>query len=899
MRITIFNAEKSKNKKPKSPYTIKSGYYDCFEFKTLEVDTLKDCLDILSNEWILSNPVCIEEPIIIQRLKRHITNIRCPSPGCVVVDIDKVKSYNDMKSILEYFRLSEFNIILGKSKNWNGKDNFNLKGFIECSFNNDWINNRNFMSIINDKISKWGKVDGSASTDTSVQAPLFRNEVLLHKLDSSHKIDDDFITLNLKYIKTKKENEFVRNVDTSKMINLCYEIYTKKGFKLITSRGDTINWEHPNEVKSKGGYFTYISSPHIMHHHSKEKSINIFNDIRQTKEGQEFIKEQTAYELKKQFEEFKGEYKNNLLVNKQYLVMDDKLKSFIYKFLNEGDILKVKSAMGTGKSWIIDEVIRESKNLGKRVLLLSNRISVAQDYSEKYKIKTYLMSDDDAWKDGEDLIIQMDSLCKYDIRSFDIVILDEFVSLMFQSINSMKDERRPFNSAKFYNILKTKQLVMADAFLSGYEDCFYENKEIFYIQNNYRDEIDATYYESHNTFVERILLELENKKDDENITASIMSNNVINAIYDLCTNAGYKVFKLTSNTSDDAKKIIYKLFEDDVNDKWDLLLYSPTLTVGVSNMNNCTHHFHYDGGNAADVISSLQMVKRSRKMTHLHMFLKDRILLEPTDAETLDDLFNQNIDRFFKGHSSTTITIEVDENANFTLSPIGRFMNKIQALFNRLENNHKLSFNVLLNDQFKFKSVNILKTKGTLKFNNQIKITKENIKNKTIESLNDTNFKYIDDMDLLIRSGRTLSDNEKMNIMLKELTNKVNTNDDNIIKEIAKADIRQDFKFNNKISNIILLYKKDILTINNEIDTLLSTGTNSKYFKERVNILRDMCKLFNFKFESWYSIKAIKEIEVGYKLNNMKSLLRSIGYEYKNNRYTLNDDVSKYFKYFL
>lgn len=898
MRITVFNAEKSKNKKPKSPYDINSNLSECFEFKTIEVDTLKECFDILSNEWILSNAICIEQPVIFRRLKNNITHLRCPNPSCVVVDIDKVKTYNNMKNILDFFKSSDFNIILGKSKNWNGTDNFNLKGFIECSFTNNWITNRNFMSIINDKISKWGVVDGSASTDTSVQAPLFRNEVLLHRLDSSLKIDNDYITLNLKYIKNKKENDFIKNVDTSKLIQLCYEIYFKKGFRVITSRGMTLNWEHPNEVKSKGGYFTYVDSPHIMHHHCKEKSFNIFNEIRQTKEGQEFIKEQTAYALKKQFEEFKSDYKNNLIINKPYLTVDDQMKKFINKFMDNGDILKIKSAMGTGKSWVIDEIISVSKAKGLRVLLLSNRISVAQDYSEKYKIKTYLMNDEQSWVSGEDLIVQMDSLYKYDLREFDIIILDEFVSLMFQTITSMKDDRRPFNASKFYHILKTKKIVIADAFLSGYEDCFYENKEIYYIQNNHRDLIDVTYYENHNTFAERILEELHKKDINDTITASIMSNNVINAIYDICTDAGFRVFKLTSNTSDDAKKIIYKLFENNVNHKWDLLLYTPTLTVGVSNMNNCKHHFHYDGGNAADVISSLQMVKRSRKMENLHIFLKDRMLLEPTDAETLDDLFNQNIDRLFKGQANG-ITIEVDENANFVLSPIGRFMNQIQALFNRLENNHKLSFNVLLNDQFKFKSSVVVKGTGKLKFNSIIKETKEKIKRNTLESLDDCKFNYVDDIEQLVKSGRSLSENEKLNIMLHEISSRVNVSDENIIKEIAKADIRSDYKFNGEINNIILLYKKEILKINNEIDALLTNGTKTKEFKERVNILRDMIKLFNYKLESWYSNKRIKEIEVEYKLNNFKNILKSIGYKNKNHRYTLNPDVAKYFKYFL
>ena len=73
---------------------------------------------------------------------------------------------------------------------------------------------------------------------------------------------------------------------------------------------------------------------------------------------------------------------------------------------------------------------------------------------------------------------------------------------------------------------------------------------------------------------------------------------------------------------DSTKKLIYDLFEKNEHDKWDVLIYSPTLTVGVSNMNNNYYHFHYDSSISTDVISSLQMIKRTRKAKEIHMFIK-------------------------------------------------------------------------------------------------------------------------------------------------------------------------------------------------------------------------------------------------------------------------------------
>jgi hypothetical protein len=894
MRVTTFNAIMNDNKKPTSPYKQGTNLADCFEFVTHQLDTLDECFELLTKNWVLTNASCIEEPLLARRIKKNFTDIRCTKPGAVILDIDDIKTYDDMKKVIDFFKKSDFNIILGKSKNWDGKVKFNLKGFIEVDFTNDWITNRNFMNILNEMTTQGCTIDGSASTDTSVQAPINRNDILLNKQDSNASINNDWIEINSKYIKTKKENVFFQNFDSSKLLHVCYQIYSKKGFSVVTSRGETVNWQHPDEIKSKGGYFSYIATPHIMHHHNKEKSFNIFNEIKATKEGQEFLKEQSAFDLKKQFEEHKDVYKNQMVLNKQLLTIDKSMSSFIDKFLKDGDIFKIKSAMGTGKSIIINEIIDKAKQLNKKILLISNRISVAKDYSEKYSIKTY---QNDTWKPGEHLIVQMDSLHHYDLRDFDLVILDEFVSLMFQSINSLQEDMIPFNISKFYYILKNKQIVMADAFLSGYEDCFYKSKEIYYINNEYRDKIDLTQYDSINTFVESLIDAVKNKKSNENVTASIMSLNVINTIYDIVEEMGYKVFKLTGTTSEDVKSTIYKLFEEDENDKWDLLLYSPTLTVGVSNMNNCTHHYHYDGSNSADTISSLQMVKRSRKMKHLHICMKQKIYLEPTEANTLNDLFNQNIEMNFKG-STNSIKIDVDENANFTLSKVGKFMNKILALYNRLENNHKLSFNVLLHDQFDFKETKVHGI-GRLKFNKIMKKVKLKLQNESIGLVEGYNLEYRANIEEIIKSGRTLNENEKVELMLYELEQKMNTSDIDIIKHVAKSDIKNNHKLTSRILNLCILYRKDIMQINNDIDKLLSSGSNSKELKIRTNILKDFNKLFNYKLHQWYSLNDIKKVEEEFKLNNMKTVLREIGYKKVRERWVLDEDVKKYFKYFL
>lgn len=897
MKITAFNAIKDRNKVPKSPYDDNS-----FVFITKDVSTLKECFDIMSEEWILSNSLCIEEPLKSTRDKNALSQHRCPKSGVVTLDIDDIKSYTNMRDIITYFKSQPFNIILGKSKNWDGKKKFNLKGFIEVEFDTNWKNVKEFLSILNEFIGNKGNVDLSASSDVSLQAPLLRNEVLLLQ-ESFEPVKYDYIDINRKFIEVKKESEFIQSFDTSKLINICFDIYRRKGFSVVHSRNnETINWQHPSEVKSKGGYFTYITAPHIMHHHNKDKSFNIFNEIKETKEGKEFIKEQTSYSLKKQFEKHKKTYHNELIVNKQLIEIDDRVKKFLTSFMENGDVLKIKSAMGTGKSIMIDEIISQSRELSKRVLLVSNRVSVALDYSNKYSIKTYLSKGDEIWQPGEDLIVQLDSLFRYDLRDFDIVVLDEMVSLLFQTISALKDNMRPYNAAKLFHILKSKKIVMADAFLSGYEDRFYTKKNIYYFQNDYRDKIDVSYYSDKDTFAEDILKCLGEKRDDETVTASIISNNALNTIYDICTEAGFKVFKLTSNTSEETKSYIYKLFEEDSHDKWDLLLFSPTLTVGVSNMNNCTHHFHYDEGKAADVISSLQMVKRTRRMKHLHLYLNERTLLEPTDSDTIDDLFKQNIEKYFKNSANTSITVQLDDNGNFNLSPVGEFMNKITALYNQLENSHRMSFNVLLEEQFEYLSVNNVKYKSSIDFKQRMSDTKENIKQNTLDLIEEHrgSMLYSDKVQELLSSRRSLSEDEKISIVLYELKQKTNGKvSDNDMIDIAKDEVTSEYMMSFWMQNLSILYRKDIIKINNLIDTILTSGTKSAEFVQSLNVYKDMGKLIGMRLQDWYSEKDIKEIQSSLKLHDMKQVLKKIGYMKKESRYLMNPIVKKNLKFFL
>ena len=160
----------------------------------------------------------------------------------------------------------------------------------------------------------------------------------------------------------------------------------------------------------------------------------------------------------------------------------------------------IKSPMGTGKSTVIKRIIQEGLQNDMRILIITNRISVAEDFKQKYNIKIY---NKDEYSIGDSLICQFDSLWKYNIKNFDLVILDEFISLLFHARNTINNSQ--INLAKFFASFNLK-LVIADAFLTGYENkLLNKNSNMFFLNNVYRDETKLYEYNNFNYFIQKIL----------------------------------------------------------------------------------------------------------------------------------------------------------------------------------------------------------------------------------------------------------------------------------------------------------------------------------------------------------------------------------------------------------
>ena len=883
MQVTYF-LSKVDSKVPVSPFDN-----DTFEFKNITFNSLKNMYEFMQNNFILSKPLNIKNSIITYKRIKNLKEFFPDKVEYLILDIDDVKEKKNFEKILNFFQEKNYNVIIGKSRSFNSKTNFNLKGIIRVDLPNDKTILKSFLKNLNEELSCC-KIDLTVANDVSHQAPIKNPGIFLFNKTGKIVTEKDII---ISETKDNIENFLKLNENIEdELIEECLKIFYSKGFtpKEKFNANGSLNFKHPNE-RTKFGYFWFPNSPFIMHHHNKIKSFSIYNELKETEIGKKFFRE-ISKQKQKEVLDTKKVYKNQIVINERYLKVSNK-KEFIDNFLKSGDVLKIKSPMGTGKSNIIGYIIKKLRKEGKRILVVSNRISVAKDFADKYDLPIYLNFFE---KDSDSIVVQFDSLHKYDIKKFDYVILDEFISLLFHHRNNLTNYTN-INAAKFYYILQNKKIVIADAFLTGYEDQFFpENKEIFQIENIYRENVKLFDYKDKNFFISTLIDKALSLEENEFLSASFLSMNVLKAVENILKENGIKVVSLTSETSEITKELIFKKFKEENHSAFKVILYTPTLTVGVSNLNNIKYHFHYDTGMSADVISSLQMIKRSRKSKEIHFYLEERQFYNITNSEQLDIIMQENLNEFYIKKDKTLLVDFDYGSGELSLTPLSKYLNKIEAFYNVFENNHKESFKILLKNQFYSDIIEIDFKENSFNLNEEVKKVKEKIQEEKIELIQ--KFSNItwdpEEIEELKSKFSEKSEEEKAKILLGEIQLKFNKqiNKDDLL-ELAKKEILSNFNYINKIKNYNLLNNSDEYT-----KYLISKIISENVKSQELKFLKLMLKIKQEKISLKESYSPIEIKNMTKKLGeNFENFLKNIGYNWIFGKLRFDKDILKFQKY--
>ena len=881
MKLTTFTSDFTSSKVPKSPFGDLT-----FEYINHDVD-ISRAIELMRNEFILNRNYVFDGDLRLRRTKKDLAKHLPDELQYVIIDFDNVKNKYCENMIVKFFEENDYSVGIIPSRSYNGEDSFNLKGILKASGYNNKASIRGVLEEINETLFPYTKIDLTSKNEGAYQAPSFQEGLILLQEGSyipHFKLKED----------VKEHIELDIGEEHSEVIDACLHEYMLRGFTAVdvNEENGLITFSHPSE-KTANGYFLFINNPFYMNHFNKSKSFNIFDALKGKKVVQNFFEE---IKRKERIFEFNGsgvsEYTKK--INSRFIDMTELGTDMIDKWLDSEGLLKLKSAMGTGKSKVIEKVIQRGTERNQKVLLITNRISVAKDFKQKYGLKMY--SDGD-YEIGDDLIVQFDSLWRYSLKHFDIVILDEFVSIMLHSRNSMGDYGN-LNRVKLMYAMRNKTCMIADAFLFGIEDGLIPTKPKYAIINDYREDLSMYEYPNIKSIVHHIRsVALSERKHRRKVSVSCTSKALAKAIESIIEGVGLKTMLLSADTLEEEKEDIYKVFEKDGHNSWNVLIYTPTLTVGVSILNKTDHHFHIDESMSADVISSVQMIRRSRKAKNIHYFIKERRRQLETNVETLNGDVRNNIEKYYKKNNS--LLIDIDDYGDFKLSTVGEFINSVEVLYNKLENNHKHSFELLLNHQVNTEIIKVPNIKTDIDINAIKAKNKEAellLMKDTLNKLSEVDY---DEMALDEFDKRTfiVTDKDKMIKLMAELRKNLLPNTSpGIIKEITELEIQKKFKFVNKLKKLKFFLSKNEAEVSNLMSYIVSENIVDKgqlqYFRYIEALKKNGIKLKN-------KITNVEMNEVNKKLTwgDFKAFLGKIGYTKRGGVYFLDETHLEYVRY--
>jgi len=456
------------------------------------------------------------------------------------------------------------------------------------------------------------------------------------------------------------------------IIYLCMAYFEAKGAKFISNSGNAVSVEFNGE----SDWYWFSNYPYKLHSKNKWQSLDCFSEITKLKEHKKLW---AMYCNEEMSELLKTDDKScyQIKVNTQDLTRHPE---DVKNFLENYKILKIKSPMATRKSNIIDETIKQCNNLQKRVLFITNRVSLSLDIADKYALyglKHYQSND---YFINDSLVVQFDSLYKYSEKDFDVVILDEVSSLVLYMTDTYEGKEKRFSkNLNTFLSLKDKKFVISDAFVINFP---FSGKTLG-IYNEFRESLNVVEYADVNIFKFKIQQVLK----EGLISVSSNEKRFLLQLQKKLQSQGKRVLMLNGDTAQNERVKIYEILKNKTI-PYDAILYSPTLTVGVSIFTEIQHHFHYDNSGTISVIDSVQMTRRVRNAKDLHYFIKGRSSYRTTSMDNIErNLINFKMINEF--------------GECFGVTNAGKMLAGFKQTKNILTNSHKYAFRELLKLQFK------------------------------------------------------------------------------------------------------------------------------------------------------------------------------------------------------
>lgn len=329
---------------------------------------------------------------------------------------------------------------------------------------------------------------------------------------------------------------------------------------------------------------------------------------------------------------------------------------------NNGNDIYVKSAYGTGKSWMLKEWAVEWKAKGKLVLFVSCRKSLSCQASNYTGFSHYIndvKTDTIDTKLYPQLIIQIDSLARITETSpFDVIIIDEVTALLGHSFGANDRARCGLSQLREYiktcgqlvlldNDLNTEQVQTFKELRNGHSCSIYKNiyspwteiKPIIYTGHQSPGLVRTLLF---NEIRKQYLLQKSGLESYSRIVVPCHSKTLAQSIAKQIEKEFGDIYNLyTADTDDEIKT---KHFSD-ATTYWHqklVVIYSPTISVGTSCNesamvdipvnNDFGHCFAFFDNRNIPATTSIQMLTRCRTVKNIILSVK----IQPMNGKPID-----------------------------------------------------------------------------------------------------------------------------------------------------------------------------------------------------------------------------------------------------------------------
>lgn len=763
MKITIFGTASKNEKFAKSPYDDNS-----FIFETIEVQTTYQAFQLLVNNFCLNITLDLKGPSKSRRLKTDLEPHIIKTFDHLLFDFECKSEFNKNMA-LDYFKNTQCTI--GQSRSYDGVNNFNLKGIIKTA-PMSLKELKVLQAKIQKELSEYGKYTTDTLRITYYTAPLNKDNILLDNPNGSVLMP---IGANITDYYNNIDLDCKFNITSKETTEICKTIFKNLGFILVDINANgSIKY-----TKDSEDYIWYPNNPYIMNHTESYMSVNIWKEA---------IKYEPTFDITPYID-----YKADIVVDRNFTEIESELDSIVESFLfKHNGALTLRAPMGSGKTTFIDRIIESALERDFKIAIITNRVTLAEDYKRKYKKFLYYKDYTDAIKakntkdsngisgeeairliqnydssnnvnnainsnntsnsnntndasnsnntnntnntnsgsktkkpkivrsKGKSLICQYDSFSYFDLDDYDLIILDEFVSLLMHTRSALNSKTE--NLIKFYTALN-KKVVVADAFLSKYivDNMFTKSLNVVsYTKNN----TELYSCNDSNTFYTLIKNALDSNKK---ITISTTSIKVVHIVEEMCKKLNKKIVVFNKEIDSVSKDIIYDKIRSKEAPDCDVFIYTPVLTVGVNILNDVDVHFHYDSASSTDVISSLQMMGRARFAKKIIYYVMNKkynacinydllkTTVEKKPKEHTDDSKDRNVEYKRGTVKNLLYHFQVPPGKDYQeLSHIGKACLKVDVFNNMTLCDYKKSFDILLSFNFSKIPIELRKIGGDI-----------------------------------------------------------------------------------------------------------------------------------------------------------------------------------------